>query len=124
MCSGYYSYDGGYKPEFPGIDRFGGRVVHPQQWPEDVDYEGKRVVVIGSGATAITLVPTLAEKAATVTMLQRSPSYVMSLPSQEPAIGIPAPAAAVEGLPRDRALDLHPRPSPHLLAVAAPSRGV
>jgi monooxygenase len=88
MCSGYYSYEGGYKPEFPGIDHFKGEVIHPQEWPEDVDYEGERVVVIGSGATAVTLVPSLAEKAAKVTMLQRSPSYVMAIPTQEPVISV------------------------------------
>jgi monooxygenase len=82
-CSGYYRYDEGYTPEFEGIDRFSGPVVHPQHWPEDLDYEGKRVVVIGSGATAVTLVPAMAEKAAHVTMLQRSPTYITSLPAQD-----------------------------------------
>ncbi len=80
MCSGYYSYREGYTPEFPGRDRFRGRVVHPQQWPEDLDFSGKRVVVIGSGATAMTLVPALASSAAHVTMLQRSPTYVAAGP--------------------------------------------
>jgi cation diffusion facilitator CzcD-associated flavoprotein CzcO len=84
MCSGYYSYDEGYSPEFPGIDRFGGRVIHPQHWPEDLDYAGKRVVVIGSGATAVTLVPAMAETAGHVTMLQRSPTYVVSIPGEDP----------------------------------------
>ena len=83
-CTGYYRYDEGYTPELPGIDRFGGRVVHPQHWPEDLDYAGKRVVVIGSGATAVTLVPAMAGDAAHVTMLQRSPSYVVSLPNEDP----------------------------------------
>ena len=83
-CSGYYRYDEGYTPEFEGIDRFAGPVVHPQHWPEDLDYAGKRVVVIGSGATAVTLVPAMAEKAAHVTMLQRSPTYVASLPAEDP----------------------------------------
>ncbi|HEX7059046.1 MAG TPA: NAD(P)/FAD-dependent oxidoreductase [Solirubrobacterales bacterium] len=83
-CSGYYHYDEAYTPEFPGAERFAGRVVHPQHWPEDIDYEGKRVVVIGSGATAVTLVPALAERAAKVTMLQRSPTYVVSLPAEDP----------------------------------------
>jgi monooxygenase len=82
-CTGYYRYDAGYTPEFPGLERFGGRVVHPQFWPEDVDYAGRRVVVIGSGATAVTLIPALAERAAHVTMLQRSPSYVLSLPGED-----------------------------------------
>jgi monooxygenase len=84
MCSGYYRYDEGYTPEFEGSDRFKGRIVHPQFWTDDIDYEGKRVIVIGSGATAVTLVPALARKAAHVTMLQRSPSYVVSLPAEDP----------------------------------------
>ena len=83
MCSGYYRYDEGYTPEFPGTKRFAGRIVHPQHWPEDLDYAGKRVVVIGSGATAVTLVPAMAEQAEHVTMLQRSPSYVISLPGED-----------------------------------------
>ncbi|GGE62843.1 putative FAD-containing monooxygenase MymA [Streptosporangium jomthongense] len=82
-CTGYYNYDQGYKPDFPGEADFKGRIVHPQHWPEDLDYTGKKVVVIGSGATAITLVPTMAEKAGHVTMLQRSPSYLMPLPSTD-----------------------------------------
>lgn len=83
-CSGYYRYDEGYTPEFPGRDRFRGPVVHPQHWPQDLDVTGKRVVVIGSGATAITLVPALAQRGvAHVTMLQRSPTYVMSLPGED-----------------------------------------
>lgn len=76
--SGYYNYDEGYTPEFPGIEQFGGTVVHPQHWPEDLDYAGKNMVVIGSGATAISLIPSLAEKASKVTMLQRSPTYMFS----------------------------------------------
>ncbi|MBK6888313.1 MAG: NAD(P)/FAD-dependent oxidoreductase [Tetrasphaera sp.] len=83
-CSGYYDYDQGYAPQFPGIDEFGGTVIHPQFWPEDLDYAGKRVVVIGSGATAVTLVPAMAATAGHVTMLQRSPTYVFSLPSADP----------------------------------------
>ncbi|MGO1463016.1 MAG: flavin-containing monooxygenase [Oleiphilaceae bacterium] len=82
-CTGYYNYDQGYKPDFPGEADFKGQVVHPQHWPEDLDYTGKKVVVIGSGATAITLVPTMAEKAGHVTMLQRSPTYLMPLPSTD-----------------------------------------
>jgi monooxygenase len=82
-CSGYYRYDGGHEPRFPGIERFGGTVVHPQHWPADLDYTGKRVVVIGSGATAVTLVPAMAERAAHVTMLQRSPTYIISLPAED-----------------------------------------
>ena len=84
MCTGYYRYDEGYTPEFEGTERFEGPIVHPQHWPEDLDYAGKRVVVIGSGATAVTLVPAMAERAEHVTMLQRSPSYVLSLPGQDP----------------------------------------
>jgi cation diffusion facilitator CzcD-associated flavoprotein CzcO len=83
-CTGYYRYDRGYAPEFAGSERFRGRIVHPQTWPDDVDYAGQRVVVIGSGATAVTLIPALAERAGHVTMLQRSPSYVLSLPSVDP----------------------------------------
>jgi monooxygenase len=83
MCSGYYDYDAGYTPKLPGVERFGGRIVHPQHWTPDIDYAGKRVVVIGSGATAVTLVPELAEQAAHVTMLQRSPSYILSRPSRD-----------------------------------------
>ncbi|WP_304218535.1 NAD(P)/FAD-dependent oxidoreductase [Phenylobacterium aquaticum] len=83
LCGGYYSYDGGYTPDFPGADSFQGRIVHPQQWPEDLDYTGKKVVVIGSGATAVTLVPEMAKTAAHVTMLQRSPTYVVSRPAED-----------------------------------------
>ena len=84
-CSGYYRYDHGYLPDFAGMDRFGGTIVHPQPWPEDLDFAGKRVVVIGSGATAVTLVPSIADTAGHVTMLQRSPTYIASLPADEPA---------------------------------------
>ncbi len=83
-CSGYYRYDEGYTPEFAGIEEFGGKVIHPQHWPEEPDYAGKRVVVIGSGATAVTLVPAMASDASHVTMLQRSPSYVLSVPGEDP----------------------------------------
>jgi len=83
-CTGYYRYDHGYQPDFQGLDQFAGTVVHPQHWPEDLDYEGRRVVVIGSGATAVTLVPALAERARHVTMLQRSPSYIAPLPNPSP----------------------------------------
>jgi cation diffusion facilitator CzcD-associated flavoprotein CzcO len=83
VCSGYYNYDSGYVVDFPGIDDFRGQVVHPQHWPEDLDYSDQRVVVIGSGATAVTLVPAMAPEAAHVTMLQRSPSYVASRPAQD-----------------------------------------
>jgi cation diffusion facilitator CzcD-associated flavoprotein CzcO/pimeloyl-ACP methyl ester carboxylesterase len=83
VCSGYYRYDEGYTPDIEGSDTFEGAIVHPQHWPADLDYTGKRVVVIGSGATAVTLVPALAESAAHVTMLQRSPTYIASVPSRD-----------------------------------------
>ncbi|WOX20541.1 NAD(P)/FAD-dependent oxidoreductase [Streptomyces solicathayae] len=95
-ATGYYDYDHGHRPDFPGEERFGGTLVHPQQWPEGLDHRGKRVVVVGSGATAITLVPSMAEDAAHVTMLQRSPTYIMSLPRHDPLgvllrkLGVPA----------------------------------
>ena len=84
MCSGYYNYENGYDPEFPGAKDFAGPIVHPQKWTDDVDYANKRVVVIGSGATAVTLVPELAKKASHVTMLQRSPTYVAARPGRDP----------------------------------------
>ncbi|MEZ0339467.1 flavin-containing monooxygenase [Mycobacterium sp. pV006] len=84
-CSGYYNYDEGYSPEFAGVEDFAGTVIHPQHWPEDLDYQGKKIVVIGSGATAITLIPALADTGAGhVTMLQRTPTYVGSLPDKDP----------------------------------------
>lgn len=83
-CTGYYRYDEGFTPEFAGRERFTGPIVHPQHWPADLDYAAKKVVVIGSGATAVTLVPALAPEAAHVTMLQRSPTYILSLPSRDP----------------------------------------
>ncbi|MCM6772261.1 NAD(P)/FAD-dependent oxidoreductase [Nocardia sp. CDC159] len=82
-CSGYYRYDQGYTPEFAGRDRFAGPIVHPQHWPEDLEVDGKRVVIIGSGATAVTLGPALTELGAHVTMVQRSPSYVLSVPTRD-----------------------------------------
>jgi cation diffusion facilitator CzcD-associated flavoprotein CzcO len=83
VCSGYYNYAHGYTPDFPGMAQFKGRVVHPQHWPADLDYRGQRVVVIGSGATAMTLVPAMAQEAAQVTMLQRSPTYVVARPRSD-----------------------------------------
>jgi cation diffusion facilitator CzcD-associated flavoprotein CzcO len=83
LCTGYYRYDEGYQPDWPGTEEYTGTIVHPQQWPEDLDVAGKRIVVIGSGATAVTLVPALARLGAHVTMLQRSPSYVFSLPAHD-----------------------------------------
>ena len=83
MCTGYYDYTEGYMPDWPDRERFTGRIIHPQQWPADLDYVGKRVVVIGSGATAVTLVPAMAERAAHVTMLQRSPTYIVARPSED-----------------------------------------
>lgn len=81
MCSGYYRYEAGYTPDFKGLNEYRGRLIHPQSWPEDLGYAGKRVVVIGSGATAVTLVPAMAGTAAHVTMLQRSPTYIASVPA-------------------------------------------
>jgi len=83
LCSGYYSYARGHAPAFPGSEGFAGPIVHPQEWPEDLDYRDQRVVVIGSGATAVTLVPAMADRARHVTMLQRSPTYIVSLPSED-----------------------------------------
>ena len=82
MCTGYYNYEQGHRPAFPGEKNFKGPIIHPQFWPEDLDYENKKVVVIGSGATAVTLVPAMAEKAAKVIMLQRSPTYIVSMPAE------------------------------------------
>jgi monooxygenase len=87
-CSGYYRYDHGYLPDFEGMADFGGTIVHPQAWPEGLDYAGKRIVVIGSGATAITLVPALARSASHVVMLQRSPTYIASLPEKSPVVAL------------------------------------
>jgi monooxygenase len=83
ICAGYYAYDAGYRPHWPDEERFAGQWVHPQHWPETLDYAGKRVVVIGSGATAVTIVPVMAQTAAHVTMLQRSPSYVAAQPAED-----------------------------------------
>jgi cation diffusion facilitator CzcD-associated flavoprotein CzcO len=83
LCGGYYNYEAGYTPDFAGTEAFKGRIVHPQKWPEDLDYVGKQVVVIGSGATAVTLVPEMAKTAAHVTMLQRSPTYMASRPAED-----------------------------------------
>ena len=83
LCTGYYDYESGYTPEWQGFDHYKGTVVHPQKWPDDLDYAGKKVLVIGSGATAVTLVPAMAETAAHVTMLQRSPTYVVTMPARD-----------------------------------------
>ncbi|MEO8575383.1 MAG: NAD(P)/FAD-dependent oxidoreductase [Gemmatimonadales bacterium] len=83
LCTGYYDYKKGFTPEWPNMETFGGQTIHPQKWPADLDYAGKRVVVIGSGATAVTLVPAMAKQAEHVTMLQRSPSYVVTLPTKD-----------------------------------------
>jgi cation diffusion facilitator CzcD-associated flavoprotein CzcO len=84
VCTGYYRYDQGYRPAFPGQERFEGTLLYPQSWPQDLDWTGKQIVVIGSGATAVTLVPSLAERAGHVTMLQRTPSYMLALPGIDP----------------------------------------
>lgn len=83
MCSGYYNYEAGYTPDFPGLDSFQGTLIHPQHWPEDLDYTGKRVAVIGSGATAVTIVPAMAEAVEHITMIQRSPTYIVSMPGKD-----------------------------------------
>lgn len=83
-CAGYYKYENGFTPDFAGREKFKGQIIHPQLWPENLDYRGKRVVIIGSGATAVTLVPAMTDKAAHVTMLQRSPTYVANLPEKDP----------------------------------------
>lgn len=83
MCAGYYSYRSGYRPHFEGEETFGGRIVHPQDWPADLDYAGKRIALIGSGATAVTLLPVLADSAAKVSMIQKSPGYVAAVPSRD-----------------------------------------
>ncbi|WP_225804923.1 NAD(P)/FAD-dependent oxidoreductase [Streptomyces sp. NK15101] len=105
-ATGYYDYDAGHRPEFPGEERFRGTLVHPQHWPEDLDHTGKRVVVIGSGATAITLVPAMAPEAAHVTMVQRSPTYVLALPGDDPLSALlrrlRVPAALVHRVGRAR----------------------
>jgi cation diffusion facilitator CzcD-associated flavoprotein CzcO len=98
-CTGYYDQDRGYMPDFPEADEFGGRIVHPQHWPEDLDYEDRNVVVIGSGATAVTIVPAMAGTARHVTMLQRSPSYFFDVPAKDIVFGtlrwlLPGPLAA------------------------------
>ncbi len=87
-CTGYYNYDKGYLPHFPGVERFKGQCIHPQHWPEKLDYRGKRVVVIGSGATAVTLVPAMADDVSHITMLQRSPSYIFSVPGFDKLSGV------------------------------------
>ena len=114
-AGGYYRYDQGYTPEFEGRDRFGGQVVHPQHWPEDLDYTGKKVVVIGSGATAVTLVPAMAGTAAHVTMLQRSPTYVMPVPSKDTFANAPR---SVLGAKRGYALSA---PQEHRQAASSTS---
>ncbi len=83
LCTGYYDYESGYTPEWSDTEKFKGRIIHPQKWPENLDYKNKRIVVIGSGATAVTLVPAMADEAEHVTMLQRSPTYVMTLPAED-----------------------------------------
>lgn len=103
LCSGYYRYDRGHQPDFPGLEQFAGRVVHPQFWPDDLELRGRRVLVVGSGATAVTLVPALARAGAEVTMLQRSPTYMISLPSRDAiaaALHRVLPARAASALTR------------------------
>ena len=109
-CSGYYRYDEGFTPDFPGLQDFKGQVVHPQHWPEDLDYAGKRVVVIGSGATAVTLIPSMAPDAGHITMLQRSPTYIISQPSMDPLADVlrkTLPEKKAAQLIRARYLSMH-----------------
>ncbi len=122
-ATGYYDYAGGHRPHFEGEEDFEGRIVHPpQSWPEDLDYTGKKVVVIGSGATAVTLIPAMAGEVEHITMLQRSPSYVMPLPRKDPPIAnslrkvLPA-----KRLRRDSPLQ-HRQGPVHLQPVPAPSQ--
>src|SRR5581483_11521277 len=108
-CTGYFNHDQGFLPKFAGIEQFKGQCVHPQQWPEDLDYSGKKVVIIGSGATAVTLVPAMAGKASHVTMLQRSPTYIFSIPALDKISGFLAkflPAKWVFGAARRRQIAL------------------
>ena len=93
---GYYDYDKAYQPSFKGSENFKGQIVHPQKWPDDLDYQGKRVVVIGSGATAVTLIPSMAEKTEHITMLQRSPTYYVVRPNINPCLLYTSPS------PRDK----------------------
>ena len=118
-CSGYFAYDEGYLPEFAGTERFAGRIAHPHRWPEDLEYAGKRVVVIGSGATAVSLVPALAREAEHVTMLQRSPSYLFPVPGVDPLGARAAAVPAAEGRLRGDALEGHPRQLRRLLVLPA-----
>ena len=121
MCAGYYNYAEGYTPKFAGMERFKGRIVHPQKWTEDIDYAGKRVVVIGSGATAVTLVPEMAKQAAHVTMLQRSPTYTSS--RARPRTRSPTGCAAA--CPRSLAHGadaLEERAARHVLLQAVPAQ--
>ncbi|WP_043317101.1 NAD(P)/FAD-dependent oxidoreductase [Microbulbifer sp. HZ11] len=109
-CAGYYDYAQGHAPEFSGVDRYQGEVIHPQHWPEDLEYAGKKILVIGSGATAVTLVPALAKKAAHVTMLQRSPTYILSMPGRDRLLSLLKrffPERAVFAFARWRNLRLH-----------------
>ena len=106
-AAGYYDVDHGYTPHFEGREDFSGSIVHPQHWPADLDCAGKKVVVIGSGATAVTLIPAMTEKAGHVTMLQRSPSYVMPAPRQDPDRQHAAPTAAGLRRVRDHPEDQH-----------------
>ena len=117
-CSGYYDYEQGYRPEWPGEADFRGRIVHPQFWPEDLDIAGKSIVVIGSGATAVTLVPALAETAAQVTMLQRSPTYIVAAPVAGRARPLASAPAAAQA--RRHGDPLEERAARHLLLLARP----
>ena len=126
MCTGYYEYAEGYMPGWPGMERFAGRIVHPQKWPEDLRYDGKRVVVIGSGATAVTLVPAMAETAAHVVMLQRSPTYIVARPSEEAMakrLGRWLPARLTHAIVRWKNIALATLPFPPVAAQTGGGEG-
>ena len=122
-CSGYYRYDEGFRPSFEGEEQFAGEIIHPQHWPEDFDATGKRIVVIGSGATAVTLVPSLAPDAEHVTMLQRTPSYVLSLPGRDPLAEWLRNKLPADGRLSDRAVEERPALDAAVPVQPAPSRG-
>ena len=123
LCTGYYEYEEGYIPGWPGMERFAGRIVHPQKWPEDLHHDGKRVVVIGSGATAVTIVPAMAAQAAQVVMLQRSPTYVVARPTEEAIAERTQAMASGEGRARGGAVEEHPVADVLLSAFAAQTGG-
>jgi cation diffusion facilitator CzcD-associated flavoprotein CzcO len=117
LCPGYHRYDEGYTPDWPSLDSFTGTIVHPQFWPEDIDLTGKRVVLIGSGATAATILPAIAGTTAKLTMLQRSPSYLLSMPNYDPIADL-----LRRVLPERRAFTAI-RTHPHVVAYMSDAAG-